>query len=621
MLITDPGETYDVRKIVDDEILQGKIDRVEELNYETGRTRFRFGLRYLDRIILCLPRCDLSPAIRKFLSDKEEERLNSFPKPKIKWPLMKKGAKLRRYQEVGAAMVVDKAYAARCGYPDVIPFLNDGLGLGKSYQAAAAMAYMLDKAQRKGKKYPMLVVCPNNVKLTWMLKVIEECFEMSVGVLTGSMSFGARQALIDSEPDVLIVNFEAIRATPIHKDDNVHKKIIGWRFSNPALFVKDWHRTPDLMEKEIEKGTRNLRRYGMIVIDEHHTIKTPDAQVTRGFFQLRAKKWLMMSGTPILNRPEEIWTCLHKLWPKSFPSYQAFVKSLSSGSSKKAYSVDAMAELRGFLQSVSLRRRKEHVLKDLPKAVKVVRKIEMTPEQRKLYERIENDFELVLDSGEVKSIMGVLPQITRLKQASFSPELYEGSKKSAKMVELRKIVEELVAEGEKAIIFSQWSTATRIIERELKEFNPAYVTGEIKSEVARHAEQERFNNDPSCHLYIGTIQANREGVNLGAGTYVIFTDTAWSPGRDIDQPVGRSAAGGLRGEHFGPDQKVHVIYLQMEGSIEEWIDDVLAGKRGVFDRMIERDGGAHVKEVTVKDIARLIKQQKKLRRQGLPMAA
>ena len=297
------------------------------------------------------------------------------------------------------------------------------------------------------------------------------------------------------------------------------------------------------------------------------------------------------------------------------------MKALASGSSKKAYSVDAMAELKGFINSISLRRRKEHVVKDLPKSIKVVRKIPMTPEQRKLYTRIEEKFELVLDSGEVKSIMGVLPQITRLKQAAFSPELYEGSKHSAKMVELRAIVQELVDEGEKAIIFSQWSTATRIIERELKDFNPAYVTGEIKNEYDRQREQDRFNEDPNCHVYIGTVQANREGVNLGAGTYVIFTDTAWSPGRDIDQPIGRSAAGGLRGEHHGPDQKVHIIYLQMEETIEEWIDDVLAGKRGVFDRMIERDGGAEIKEVTVKDIRRLIKAQKKQRKQPMKMAA
>jgi SNF2 family DNA or RNA helicase len=200
-----------------------------------------------------------------------------------------------------------------------------------------------------------------------------------------------------------------------------------------------------------------------------------------------------------------------------------------------------------------------------------------------------------------------------LKQACFSPELYGGSPKSSKVEELKQIVEELVASGEKAIIFSQWSKACEIMKRELADYNPAYVTGKIRTKL-RHEEQRRFNEDPDCHLYIGTIDANREAINLGIATYVIFTDEGWTPAGN-DQAIGRSAAGGLRGASVKKGVKVTVIVMQAEDTYEQNVEALLKKKRAIFDRTVERDGGKirKIEKVTLNDLRKALsrKGQKK----------
>lgn len=594
--------------LVDHDNPSRKLRPVVERDEETAKVIFRFAERWLDRLLLCFPRASISDGISEVLGREEAKRLAALPMPDYKFHGFR-GEFWGDFQAQGAHQIVK-------GH---IKFLADEMGLGKTFQVLAALSRKKHKANKKGRKFRVVIFVPNNAKMTWS-EAIEEFFDFTHVVIdTQTQTFAERQRLIESDAEIVIVNIEGMRAKPIHEDFNPRKNIIGWKYANPALFVKDSFGQTDWYVED----TRNLHgdldgaervMWDFVVVDEHHRVKTPNAQATNGFFQVKGADYLFMSGTPILNRPEEIWTTLHKLWPTLFPSFDNFCKVLQvRGESDKVigYSPDAMAELRAFLQQVTLRRRKEQVRKDLPEVVDLVHKVELTGEQRALYEQVKDEFLLVLEGGEQKQIMGVLPQITRLKQAAFSPELYGGSKRSAKIEKLKEIVQQLVDNGEKAIIFSQWKMATQIIRRELAEYNPAYVTGEVTSMHARHAEQVKFRTDPTCKLYIGTIGANRESVNLGTATYVIFTDLDWVPAGK-DQAVGRSAAGGLRGVHLeGQDVKVHVIELQAEDTIEEWIQDLLAGKRAVASRMTERDAGRQIRKIEVSDIARMLRSEGK----------
>lgn len=563
ILICSLEESYEAHPIIKGEILKGKANPVKEFS-ESGKVLYRFNMRYADQLALAFPMADFSDAMHRRLKRAEEKRLEGMEVPKLKIPGFE--GKLYDFQKIAAKMIID----------GTIDLLNDEMGLGKTFMLLAAI--------RKLKAFPALIAVPNNAKYTWE-EVINEFFDMECVVYdTATQSPAERAAVLEKRAQVTIINIEAMRAKPIVEGTGQDAQIVGYDFRNPALFDFEW---------------------AFFSVDEHHRVKNPEAQVTHGFFQIKSRRELHMSGTPILNRPEEIWSVLHRLYPDEFDDFATFVDVLAvkNGERVMAYKPDAMAELRKFLHTISLRRRKDQVLKDLPKVIEVPRRMKLTEEAQGLYDEIRDDLLLRLETGEIKTIKGVLPQITRLKQACFSPELYGGSRTSAKIDELKEIVRELTDNKEKAIIFSQWSRATRIVQRELEQYNPAYVDGTVPLRV-RQLEMKRFNTDPECKLYIGTIGANREAINLGVATYVIFTDEDWTPAAN-DQAIGRSAAGGLRGLD-ATTKKVHVIKLQAEDTIEQRIELLLRKKRALFDRTVERDGGRKIKTITVNDIKDLL---------------
>jgi SNF2 family DNA or RNA helicase len=593
-LYCEGDEQYAAQPVINREILQGRARIVKEVAGEDGQDAiFRFNLKYLDYLALAFPMAELSHGITVRLKRAEEKRLDGMRIPEIKIPGFT--GKLYDFQAVAVGLITDEAYAQECGYPTCIDYENDEMGLGKTFVALSAIAVK--------QAYPALLIVPNNAKYTAWADVIEEFFpKLSYGIYdTQTQSVAERAAVLNARHDLTIVNIEAIRAKPIHEDpDDLQTPIVGYDYANPELFDFE---------------------YEFAVLDEHHRVKTPGAQVTNGFFQLVANQWLCMSGTPILNRPMEIWTVLHKIYPEDFPDFYEFERNLVV--EKEGYVIGyrphAMKELRDFLASTSIRRRKDQVLKDLPEVTTVTRLVTLNAEERRILSQIEEELILEMEDGSVTNIGGALPQIIRMKQACFSPELFGGSPHSSKMVELDEIVSELVASGQKAIIFSQWEKAAKIIQREMMHYNPAYVTGKVKNKT-RAAEIRKFNEDEDCHIYIGTIDANREAINLGIATYVIFTDEGWVPAAD-DQAIGRSAAGGLRGVHLAKDVKVTVIALQAEDTYEQNSVSLMKDrKRAVVNRTVERDGGKDrkVKKVTLNDLKGMLSSstKKKMKRKA-----
>jgi SNF2 family DNA or RNA helicase len=583
-------ESNVVREVIEGYVIKGTGMRLEfnrEGNPKTTKPeewiwKFRLHKRFIPSLLLAFPTADLSPSIIRRMRTAEEKRIEGMEVPVLKLKKVLKPAALKEltdYQKVG----IEKIYNRE------ITLLNDDMGLGKTRQVLTAVA--------KRKWFPALVVCPNNAKYEWQRQAQRDFYGLRVAVMDATTQTPAqRTALVravrEGRYDILVVNAECLRARPMHKDGNSHAPITGWDFAIPALFEHRW-------------------RY--CVVDEHHRFKTPDAQVTRGLFQLRAYRYLMMSGTPVLNSPEEFWAVLKKMYPDDFPEYEPFKKRLvihkpaATEEVTPAYNPEAMAELREFVAGISLRRRKDQVLAQLPPVFHIDREVELTKEQKDLYNEINDDFLLTKDDGSKIPIVSVLAHIIRLKQACFSPELYEGAKHSAKIEALKEDVEALVANKEKVIIFSQWATATRIIERELKKFNPAYVDGSIKPKD-RQVQQDRFMGDPSCHAYVGTIGANREAINLGVASHVIFTDIDWSP-MAKDQAIGRSAAGGLRGLNVRKGLKVHVIEYRGADTIEVHLARFTAQKRAIIGRTVDNDGGKAMNKISANELMRLLRKR------------
>lgn len=567
------------------EVMQGRGRAPKRRVMSDGRIRYRFARQHLQRLLMTFPFAELSGGI-----DRRARRANTHEQlevPDIDLPDFK--GELYDYQKIGVQAILDHwlreldeaGVHTRGGF-----MLNDEMGLGKTIMAIAAVLKEL--------AVPALVMCPNSAKWVW-LKAIAKFTELEGVVADGTVD--ERLAAIEKRADFTIVNIE-------------------------------------MLQKDAYAEALDFD-YAALITDEFHRFANPKAKQTENWLKLHAARELLMSGTPILNRPEESWSGLHRLYPRRYPNHWAFKRWIAITStvvrSKPVlkdgmpelnyagrpkvkvtkytkvvgYKPESMIKLRDHIQSpeVSIRRRKDHVLSDLPEVVFNTLLIELTSEQRRLYRQIVEEMRMQMDDGTIRTLTNMLAVVTRAKQACFSPELYGGTRTSAKLEELHRVVRELTDNDEKAIIFSQWSRATRIIQRELAAYNPAYVDGSVKGKK-RGAQEDMFNNDPKCQLYIGTIRANREAISLGAATYVVFTDKDWTPMVN-DQAIGRSAAGGLRGAHLGGDATVNVIELFAHNTVEERIEGLLASKRNLFNALYEKDGGAQMDRVTINEIADL----------------
>lgn len=559
-------EAYEVRLLLYQQVLRPVGAGVPTIYFskipEQNIARFRLAQRHLEAIRLTFPMANISHRLNEQLNKIARKQYEELAIPDIKVPGLRKNVELLGHQKIAVDRIVGD-YTDK-GVDHF--FLNDEMGLGKT-----AVALSVIQSLHPDTVYPCLCIVPNGIKYEAWLSDATKFFKgLDIAIIdTEKQSLAQRMNLIDEEHDITIVNPESL-----------------WRIDSFKL--KEW---------------------AFCVVDEYHRYNNPTTRQTEGFLEINFVRGLFMSGTPIMNgRPEERWTMLHKAWPDKYPSYWAFKEehTIKAHKGGKVIAYRNLGQLRAQVDPVELRRRKDHVLRDLPQKIYQRVTIKMSAEQRRIYDEILDNMLLELidqDTGDTvkKPIISILAQITRLKQAAFSPELFGGSQHSAKLVELQDQVRALNENGEKAIIFSQWSRATNIIRRELEKYNPAYVTGKIKK-VDRRAEIHRFQTDDDCQLFIGTMGACREGITLTAASYVIFTDKGWNPGAH-DQAADRA-------HRIGQRRTVNVIDLFAQDTIEGPIEDLINGKRNVFNALIEKDGGVRRRSFDLEDIRKILEDHR-----------
>lgn len=574
VVVTNLAEQKDIYALLMSEVTEGRTI-AREVDRRRDQVHMRFHLRYLEKLMLTIPFSTLSTGVEKLLFVAEKERLDAMPVPDIFVPGME--GELWGYQKIMAEKLANSDETEM--WLD-----NDEMGLGKTRTILAALAMR--------EWFPALIVVGSLAgKYVWERECADVFPKISLQVVDGTPAQRLRQ--IRSGAQITVVNCQALRIKRYAQKDDAGKMIyedgqhvMVEEVLNPELFEQDWE---------------------ALVVDEYHKFKNPSAQQTVGFLKMECGRFLGASGTPIMSCPEEAWPFLHKCDPETFPTYYHFenqIGKFSKTGKKLGYDPNEMLKVKQWLAKHSLRRRKEHVSSDLPEVLRSERMVALTAEQRRIYNRVRDEMLIELDGGETKDIGWVRVQIMRLKQACFSPELFDGSAHSGKIDQIKEDVAQLVASGEKAIIFSEWSTAARILERELAQYNPAYVDGSVKGRM-RTAQEDRFNHDPECKLYIGTIKANQEAITLDAATYVLFADEEWTP-KANEQAEARSAGGGMRGLAIGAGGVVNYVRYQAEDTIEQRLAEKLFRKSKIFNTMIERDGGASMKKLTIRNIRDLI---------------
>lgn len=318
----------------------------------------------------------------------------------------------------------------------------------------------------------------------------------------------------------------------------------------------------------------------MIAVDEIHKCKNPSSQQGKGLLKLEAETMIAMTGTPILNRPLELYVPLKWLGVEKHAFY-AFKKHYCIMGGYGGYEVIGyrnMDELQDQLQDTQLRRLKKDVL-DLPPKIRVTDYVEMGKKQKKLYKDIRDD--LIKELDRVKLTNNPLAQMIRLRQATASSSILTTAfNESAKLDRMEELVDDFIDNGQKVIIYSQWTSVTDEVRRRLSKNKISYavITGQTSSEI-NHTFEKKFQEDPNCMVCIGTIGALGTGFTLTAATAEIFLDEPWNM-KEKEQAEDRA-------HRIGTTEPLTIITLLTKDTIDERINELVYKKGMMADMMVD----------------------------------
>lgn len=469
------------------------------------------------------------------------------------------------------------------GYVDGF-ILADQPGAGKTLEAMQLALYNRDHL---GAEHCLIVCCVNSAKYNWREDIIKhtngECVPYILGArlkrdkVTERYDTGGAEKLADLEtghmygkleypklPYFLIVNIEAFR----------YKKGKFYVFSDKIIEM--------INEKHIT----------MIALDEIH--RNTSASSTQGQQILRIKQkitqhveWLPMTGTPITNRPTDVYLPLrlvgghnytnHFMWCKQFCVYGGF-----DDHDIVAYKNIPM--LKQMLEPNMLRRLKKDIL-DLPEKIRYTEYVDNTPYQVKLYNKIEE--ELVRDKHNILRSMNPMVKFLRLRQVNGSPELLDDTiqidnsyvSKNAKLSRLLELIEDIVSNGEKVIVFSNWVEPLRTLYKFIsKKYKTCCYTGTMSQED-REKHKRVFINNPNYSVMLGTVGAMGVSHTLTVANNIIFYDKPWNPS-EVEQCEDRC-------HRPGTTKSVNVYSLITRDTVDERVENLLNQKEGTANYIVD----------------------------------
>jgi SNF2 family DNA or RNA helicase len=330
----------------------------------------------------------------------------------------------------------------------------------------------------------------------------------------------------------------------------------------------------------LDADTLAQTTWDTVVLDEAQAIKNPDSQVARAAYGLRANFRLALTGTPVENRLDELWSQLHFLNRGLLGGRQAFQeryeRPIAAGQPGVA------AHLREKLKPFVLRRRKREVAPELPPRTDVVLHCELSDSERVVYDTVRAatlaNVVALLDAGG--SVLAALEALLRLRQACCHPGLLPGdtSSTSTKVTLLLEYLEEAVADGHKALVFSQWTALLDRIEPHLRAAGMAFTrldgTTRDRASVVR-----TFQDEAGPPIMLVSLRAGGTGLNLTAADHIFLLDPWWNPAVE-DQAADRA-------HRLGQTRPVLVYRLVAQDTVEERILALQERKRMLADAALE----------------------------------
>ncbi len=496
-------------------------------------TRSQIGL--LDALVATLPEASLDET---FLNARA--RLRDFEGIAPADPAPSFTGSLREYQREGLGWLL---FLREFGLGGC---LADDMGLGKTVQVLA----LLD-ARRGASSRPSIVVVPRSLVFNWMREAAR--FTPSLRVLDFS---GPRRRLDDIDPtrvDVVLTTYGTLRA------------------DIDALRALDFE---------------------YAILDEAQAIKNARTASAKAARLLRARHRLALSGTPIENRLQELWSIFDFLNPGMLGSASTFglLADLATDAVEEE-GADAMRDtLRRALRPLILRRTKDQVAPELPERIEQTLYVEMEPAQRAFYAELlaatrRTIFDEIDRTGVDRARMHILEALLRLRQAACHPVLVDHSRPdlpSAKLDALIPSLQEIAEEGHKAVVFSQFTSFLTLVRRRLDAAELAfeYLDGSTRDRAQR---VDHFQSADGPPVFLISLKAGGHGLNLTAADYVYLLDPWWNPAVEA-QAIDRA-------HRIGQTRRVIATRLVARGTIEEKVLELQASKRTLADAILGADQG------------------------------
>ena len=316
-----------------------------------------------------------------------------------------------------------------------------------------------------------------------------------------------------------------------------------------------------------------------VILDECTAIKnrrTKNAKAAHALCEKPEYVWLL-TGTPVQNRPDELWSLLHCVDRRSFSSYWSFVEKYTVISEapwgRQILGPKNLDELGEALVPYLLRRDRSVV--QLPPVLEENVCLEMYPRQKKMYKQMEHEFLVVLSREKFVYAPNVLAQLTRLRQITCTPALIGGPDVSCKTDALLELVEDYYNDY-KLLVFTAFATYIDRLMLLLKDYGPVKITGGASAKERQEAV-DKFQTDDGTRVLLGTTRAMSEGLNLQAADIVVFLDMDWVPAV-MEQAVSRA-------HRRGRETPVKVVKLVANGTVDEHIASVLNSKEQMLRHM------------------------------------
>ncbi len=511
------------------------------------------GLRFLpsqamlvDALLVEMPPAAVDKAFAEL-----REKLRSFDRIKPKKEPRGFGGTLRNYQREGQGWL---DFLRQFGLGGV---LADDMGLGKTVQLLALLRSHRTPSKTTG--LPSLVVVPRSLLYNWL----EEAGRFTPTLKVVEYGGPGREALQGKlgKYDLVLTTYGTMRR---------------------------------------DIGFLATVEFDTVVLDEAQAIKNRESQAAKASRLLVARHRLALTGTPIENHLGELGSLFEFLNP-GLLGRLPMLEVLSSG---RNASGDELARVAEGIRPFILRRTKAQVLPDLPAKTEQVLHCTLNSRQREIYDQLRAGYQTtLLRQAETEGLSGsaiqVLEALLRLRQVACHPGLVNDEWEeagSAKLDTLFDLVDEVLDEGHKVLVFSQFTKLLALVRKRVEErqISYAYLDGQTRK---RGEVVERFQTDPSCNLFLISLKAGGLGLNLTAAGYVFLLDPWWNPAVEA-QAIDRT-------HRIGQTQPVFAYRMIAQDTVEEKILELQSSKRKIADAILGGEGGP-LRELTADDLRMLL---------------